>query len=299
MLAHVLTFVIGIICGFAIFCLGMVYGRRRWADALTKEQQITTALRTEVARLRTDRDDARATITQIKGAAAEAKLDIKKVFPFLTLICALGLGLLDAAMTLASCGGNYAYAQANTITVQAPISPGIILPAPGVYYSPGTDLEALDAQVIEVAQPGTNIAFAAYTLTDEKVVDALADRAAHGVTVRIYLDRGELQAECRADATCARIPLHKLIGAPGVEIRVKRSKVLMHLKAYEVEVNRPEDFDAFYVRDGSANFSEAGERRQDNSLALATDPKTGAAFGLKFRAMWARPDNLTVAEALR
>jgi phosphatidylserine/phosphatidylglycerophosphate/cardiolipin synthase-like enzyme len=158
----------------------------------------------------------------------------------------------------------------------------------GTYYSPEMNLEAQDAAALGSARE--TIGLAAFSLTDEAIVKVLADRAQHGVAIRIYLDRGELQAECRGDASCARIPLHELIGLANVQIRVKHSKVLMHLKSYCV--------DSGLVRDGSANFSEQGESRQDNSATFSVDPGIAKAFVTKFAAMWDRPDNLTVAQAV-
>jgi phosphatidylserine/phosphatidylglycerophosphate/cardiolipin synthase-like enzyme len=206
------------------------------------------------------------------------------------------LGLTLAAFTwLASCGGGtLCHAQA----AQAPVAGAIfygsdnlatVWPLLGTAYSPGMNIEHLDAAAIGSAKKWINLA--AFSLTDQVVIDAIKDRAAHGVLVRIYLDRGELQAACREDITCQRSPIHELMNLPGVDIRVKHSKVLMHLKSYAV--------DTALVRDGSANFSVQGESRQDNSATFSADPKTVEGFGLKFREMWARPDNLTVAQAVQ
>jgi phosphatidylserine/phosphatidylglycerophosphate/cardiolipin synthase-like enzyme len=184
----------------------------------------------------------------------------------------MGLGLVfGLAMGLASCE-QLVYAQ-NAVSTE---------------YSPDQNLEQAD--VVEIAVAQKTVDLAAFSLTDQAIVDALVDRAAHGVAIRIYLDRGELQAECRGDATCARIPLHALIGLKGVEIRVKHSKVLMHLKSYCVDFT--------LLRDGSANFSEQGERSQDNSATFTLGAVTVETFEAKFKEMWFRPDNLTVAQAL-
>lgn len=187
---------------------------------------------------------------------------------------------------LSSCG-QVAYAQSSS-------SSSVI--SLGTFYAPDADLEQLDVAAIYAASGNINLA--AFSLTDKAVVAALAERAKAGITVRIYLDRGELRAECRGDATCARIALHDLIGVPNVEIKVKHSLLLMHLKSYAVGVKDAKGFPVFLVRDGSANFSEAGERRQDNSASFTLDPQAAGVFGLKFREMWARPDNLTVTQAL-
>lgn len=185
----------------------------------------------------------------------------------------VGLGLVfGLAMGMASCG-QLVYAQVAALSTE---------------YSPDLNLEQMD--VAEIALAHKTLDLAAFSLTDQAIVNALVDRAAHGVAIRIYLDRGELQAECRGDATCARIPLRALIGLKGVEILVKHSKVLMHLKSYCV--------DSSLVRDGSANFSEQGERNQDNSATFAVGAETVSGFEAKFKAMWFRPDNLTITQAL-
>jgi phosphatidylserine/phosphatidylglycerophosphate/cardiolipin synthase-like enzyme len=85
-------------------------------------------------------------------------------------------------------------------------------------------------------------------------------------------------------------PLHQLLNVPAITIKVKESSILMHLKSYLV--------DGKTLRDGSANFSPAGEETQDNSLTLTDDPQAVALFKSKFEAMWARQDNLTVSQAV-
>jgi phosphatidylserine/phosphatidylglycerophosphate/cardiolipin synthase-like enzyme len=187
------------------------------------------------------------------------------------------------AMAMVSCGVE-ALSQG---VVKAALTPAAALPA-GSYYAPETNLEALDATALASAR--RTIDLAAFSLTDKALVAVLADRAAHGVAIRIYLDRGEIQAECRGDSFCQRSPIHELLNLPGVEIRVKFSKVLMHLKSYAV--------DNSLERDGSANFSEQGEARQDNSAVFSAGRGAVAAFEAKFAGMWGRPDNLTVAQAI-
>jgi phosphatidylserine/phosphatidylglycerophosphate/cardiolipin synthase-like enzyme len=201
----------------------------------------------------------------------------------------LWLAALALSGFMASCGGGgggqYAFAQG------APAA----LPY-GTFYSPETNLEKLDVGALGSA--GAGIDLAAFCLSDKAIIAALADRAAHGVQVRIYLDRGELQAQCRGDALCARSPLHSLIGLPGVQIKVKNSKVLMHLKSYAVDTSDAKGFHRYLVRDGSANFSEQGEMRQDNSAVFTLGTHEDTVFETKFQAMWGRPDNLTVAGAV-
>jgi phosphatidylserine/phosphatidylglycerophosphate/cardiolipin synthase-like enzyme len=168
------------------------------------------------------------------------------------------------------------------------VSVNVPLNGTGTFYSPEMNLERLDVNALSTAKATVDLA--AFSLTDQAIADELKALAGRGVKVRIYLDRGELQSECRGDISCARIPLRELIGLPGVDIRVKYSKILMHLKSYEV--------DNFLLRDGSANFSIQGESKQDNSAVFSQDGNALAGFHTKFEAMWNRKDNLTVAQAV-
>ena len=198
----------------------------------------------------------------------------------------LGLAALLAltcGLWVASCGGT-----AVPLSAQAPVSAAGPAVGPGIYYSPEINLESLDARTLSTAT--AKVDFAAFSLTDQAVADELKALAGRGVKIRIYLDRGELQSECRGDITCSRIPLSELIGVPGIDIRVKYSKILMHLKSYEV--------DNSLLRDGSANFSIQGESKQDNSAVFTRDGDSLTWFEGKFQAMWERKDNLTVAQAV-
>ena len=156
------------------------------------------------------------------------------------------------------------------------------------YSNPGS-LVPIDVATIGSAKKTLDIA--AYALVDAEIITAILKAAATSVDVRIYLDRTELEASERHDPTGNRWPGRTLLGSPHVEIKVKESTVLMHLKSYCV--------DGTTLRDGSANFSQEGEIQQDNSLTLTDDTAAVAAFQAKFEAMWARPDNLTVAQAVQ
>jgi phosphatidylserine/phosphatidylglycerophosphate/cardiolipin synthase-like enzyme len=133
-----------------------------------------------------------------------------------------------------------------------------------IHYSPAEDLETIDVALINDA--GASIDMAAYVLTDEGVIEALADAADRGVAVRLYLDRS--QFESHADKLVA------FLGKPGVTARVKSSGVLMHMKAYAVDGAR--------LRTGSGNFSRSGLSRQDNDLLLTDDKASVERFERDF-----------------
>jgi phosphatidylserine/phosphatidylglycerophosphate/cardiolipin synthase-like enzyme len=156
------------------------------------------------------------------------------------------------------------------------------------HYTNPANLAAIDAAAVSAATK--TIDFAAYSLTEPDTINALLARARAGVAIRLYLDRSELEAEARGNPSLPTSPLHQLLGVPGITILIKRSMILMHLKSYLV--------DNATLRDGSTNFSPLGEGLQDNSLLFTDDPAAIALFAAKFQAMWARPDNMNVPEAI-
>ncbi len=150
------------------------------------------------------------------------------------------------------------------------------------HFSPAENLEQIDLAQIDHARRSLDIAMFAFT--DEYLAEAIARAAARGVQVRIYRDHEQFEQEQRYseqhryDSTSAM-----LTGKPNLHIRVKHSHELMHVKAYLV--------DGALLRDGSANWSPTGLKRQDNNARLTTDPAQVRAFQQVFEQMWAREDN--------
>ena len=138
-----------------------------------------------------------------------------------------------------------------------------------IHYAPSEDLEAIDVDLIN--QAATTIDMAAYVLSDRAVIEALEDAADRGVTVRVYLDRGEYRAQA---ATLA-----ELFAKSGVEARLKPGGALMHMKAYAV--------DRLQLRTGSGNFSHSGLSRQDNDLVVTDDAEAVGRFERDFEKIWA------------
>jgi len=160
---------------------------------------------------------------------------------------------------------------------------------PAIFYTNPENVTTTDILCLSSAQH--TIDMAAYALTSSPIVAALIGRALAGVKVRLYLDREQLRLEAHCHGGIASKPLGKLLTVPGVEVRVKHSDVLMHLKSYCV--------DDILVRDGSANFSPEGLYNQDNSAIWRGDTEVVAAWQDKFDAMWRRGDNLTVEQAVQ
>jgi hypothetical protein len=74
-------------------------------------------------------------------------------------------------------------------------------------------------------------------------------------------------------------------GHRNIQIRVKASTVLMHVKSWS---------DGCIVRDGSANWSPSGEKQQDNTLTLTSDSTAVQNFETEFSTMWNRTDNTII-----
>ena len=156
------------------------------------------------------------------------------------------------------------------------------------HYSNPSSLIPVDTATISSARKTLDIA--AYNLVDVDICAAILVAANSGASVRLYLDRSELEAEARGTGTLGGKPVSSLLSSPNVEIKVKESSVLMHLKSYCV--------DSIMLRDGSANFSPLGECEQDNSVTLITDATAITNFETKFARMWERADNLTIEQAI-
>ncbi len=142
-------------------------------------------------------------------------------------------------------------------------------------YAPSDDLEAIDVALIDAAK--RRIDFAAYALTDLRIVEALEQAAARGVAIRLYRDPS--QAKIAMPRPLAAV-YERLAARMNVEIRYKADGPFMHLKAYAV--------DGEFVREGAGNFSHSGLTRQDNSLIVLRCKAAISGFQNAFERMWAR-----------
>jgi phosphatidylserine/phosphatidylglycerophosphate/cardiolipin synthase-like enzyme len=149
-----------------------------------------------------------------------------------------------------------------------------------IHYSPEEDLEEVDSGLLAHAQHEIDIS--AYSLTDPEIGIILRQKAAEGVFIRVYSDRSSAKAELTR-ARGSEAVIQQLAQTSNIQVRVKRSSELAHMKAYEI--------DGLILRTGSANFSPDAERRQDNDLIIIRNPTAVASFRRKFLEMWERPDN--------
>ncbi len=178
------------------------------------------------------------------------------------------------------------------------------------HYSPTENLEHYDLALLRSAHKSIDLC--GFSFTDEAVGDAIVGAARRGVRVRVYLDRGqsndELERAAKHDGSAAPrgrkrdvqyadglfeeqdVPdpnseavIARLAATPNVEVRIKHSRVLMHLKSYAVDEQT--------LRSGSANFSASALKHQDNDLVLTHDSASVRRFELDFDQLWSRPDN--------
>src|ERR1700749_8288 len=155
---------------------------------------------------------------------------------------------------------------------QVPVSPGRMDlggrsetgAAVETHYSPTENLEHYDLALLRSAHKSIDLC--GFSFTDQAVGDAIVGAARRGVRVRVYLDRGQSSEELEraakrdgADEPRGRgrkrdveyadgffeeqeVPdpssesvIARLAGTPNVEVKIKHSRVLMHLKSYEVD----------------------------------------------------------------
>jgi phosphatidylserine/phosphatidylglycerophosphate/cardiolipin synthase-like enzyme len=155
-----------------------------------------------------------------------------------------------------------------------------------VHYSPEEDLERIDLSLIRSAQKSIDMPM--YAFTDRYLAEAIRDRASHGVKIRLYRDKGQFEDEISRSShrNTGDDAISILKGSPNIQIRVKGTSTLQHLKAYCI--------DGRVIRDGSANWSPTGEKRQDNSLVILTSNTAVQRFQQVFNEIWNREDNQVI-----
>ena len=132
-----------------------------------------------------------------------------------------------------------------------------------VHFSPEERVDIIDASLIVGAV--RSIDFAAYSLTDTVILDALEAADERGVAIRIILDLSQPQDFVRLEDLSNKV-------------QIKRSGRFMRLKAYEI--------DGELLRTGSENFSVTGQRQQDNDLIVIRNAGAALKFDAHFGRMW-------------
>ena len=149
-----------------------------------------------------------------------------------------------------------------------------------IYHSPEMNLEEVDRQLLDQVGNGSTINFAAFILSDYRIMDSLRGAADRGAKIRIYLDPREISMQRFTE----KHPFVKLWRTRGVDMKIKAvDDGFMHLKAYSIS--------NVILRTGSANDSVSGLERQDNDILVITDKVAIESFNRKYESMWSRTSN--------
>ena len=86
-----------------------------------------------------------------------------------------------------------------------------------IYHSPEMNLEEVDRQLLDQVGNGSTINFAAFILSDYRIMDSLRGAADRGARIRIYLDPKEILTQRFTE----KHPFVKLWRTRGVDMKIK------------------------------------------------------------------------------
>jgi phosphatidylserine/phosphatidylglycerophosphate/cardiolipin synthase-like enzyme len=199
------------------------------------------------------------------------------------------------ALTVTLVAGGYQYVRTHKLpSVQPMLAKAPNADTNGLeHFSPAENLERLEIAQLRTATEQARrshapLKIAMYAFTDRAVAELLIQEADRGTAIELYRDGDQYENEERSAARFRdRSTTDLLRGHRNVHIRVKppsRSD-LMHLKAWS---------DGAVLREGSANWSPAALKRQDNNVRFTKNGKEVQSFVNTFEAMWNRPANLVI-----
>src|SRR5262249_47296570 len=208
--------------------------------------------------------------------------------------------LAGTAITLSLAAGAYQYLKQHHVGLaafgQEPLSTRVLQPQDddgAEHFSPSENLERLEMDHLKAAAEHAREAkrpldIAIYAFTDRILADLLVRQAEQGTVMRIYRDGEQYETEERNGARFRNQSTTAMFrGQRNIHVRVKAPSPsdLIHLKVWS---------DGKVLREGSANWSPAALKRQDNNLRFSRNPTEVKAFEADFEAMWNRPSNTVV-----
>jgi hypothetical protein len=161
------------------------------------------------------------------------------------------------------------------------------------HFSPAENLERLELSELRAAAERarasrTPLRIAMYAFTDRAVAYALIAEADRGTIMQLYRDGEQYEIEERNGERFRDGSVTSLFrGHQNIHVRVKPpSRIdLMHLKVWS---------DGTVLREGSANWSPAGLKRQDNNVRFTKRADKIEAFLIDFEGLWNRRTNLVI-----
>lgn len=150
----------------------------------------------------------------------------------------------------------------------------VLLPSAGArraeaYFSPGED--CLRAIVSNIRQATRSLDICVFTITDDRISEALLDAHARSVAIRIISD-DDKSTDRGSDITT--------LERRGLAVRIDRSEAHMHHK-FAV-------FDATLLATGSYNWTRSAARANQENLLLTDDPRVVRRYAETFARLWAQ-----------
>jgi len=110
----------------------------------------------------------------------------------------------------------------------------------------------------------------AFSFTQDQLAEALINKAADRVAVRIIMDEEQAFSNTGGD--------YELFRQAGLDVRLDGNPGQMHHKVIIVDGER--------VAFGSYNFSYSAESRNDENLVIVHDPAFAAQFRMEFERIY-------------
>ena len=193
--------------------------------------------------------------------------------------------LAGTAVSVSLLAGGYQFLrQHQTISAAfaRPLSSPVIDPGGNQHFSPPENLERLELAELTAAAEraraaGRSLDIAIYAFTDRPLADLLVRAAGQGTRIQIYRDGEQYENEERNAARFRdRSTTAMFRGQHNIQVRVKAASrgELMHLKDWS---------DGQVLREGSANWSPAALKRQDNNIRFSHNAEEVKAFEARLR----------------
>ena len=145
-------------------------------------------------------------------------------------------------------------------------------PAAEAYFSPGDDCPRKIANLLQRAKRKVDVCV--FTITDDRITDALVETHDRGVPMRIITD-DDKASDRGSDVDRLR--------RRGIALRVDRSPYHMHHK-FAI-------FDNRRLLTGSYNWTRGADKNNEENLIVSEDPRLVRAFCQTFDQLWEKLEN--------
>ena len=153
--------------------------------------------------------------------------------------------------------------------IRAAGEPRLSSVAAEAHFAPGDDCSTTIARLFQHARGSVDICV--FTITDDRVADAILAAHARRLTIRIVTDDDKV-FDAGSDI--------RRLSAAGIPVRIDSGESLMHHK-FAV-------FDQRTLLTGSYNWTLSAARYNDENLITTDDPRLVSAFSETFEKLWRR-----------